>query len=325
MIPNADGPDVSHWQRVISETAIPSFRLASCKVGEGRSYFDPTAPAWVARFRRNGVRNLGVYFWIRPDSTIDEQFANFVAGIRRLDLEHNGRLDPGVMLQLDWEITLDSKGNPLRPMNVDEIERFVYLAQVRYGDRVIVYGSDWVPGFTTWRSRHPHVPVWYANYNLGDKPTSGHPEAVRYRAAIWQWTSSYKCPGIAGGIDMNHVLDWPVVDRLCGLSAAPPKPTPPTVPPATSTTTALAAAATAGDTTMPQVVADKSNPAAPERWVTNGVVRVAGNEHTIDWLTRTGKLTPNSDGTPNTIRTPELLTPAELAGLPLVPAGTGSV
>jgi len=62
---------------------------------------------------------------------------------------------------------------------------------------------------------------------------------------------------------------------------------------------------------MLRIIADASKPTAPERWVTNGMVRVLPTEHSIDWLTSTGQVL-------GTIQQPILVSPAVLAGLPLV-------
>lgn len=308
MSPRADGPDVSHYQTVIAESAIPAFQLASCKLGEGRSYFDPTAPSWIALFRRNGVRNLGVYYWVRSDSLIESQFFNMVARLRQCGLDHNGVLEPGVFLQLDWETTPN-----IAPLTVAQVEEFVTLTQRRYGDRMIVYSSDWVPGFTTWRARNPETPLWYANYNQSTAPTGGRAECAKYRASVWQWTSTYKCPGIAGGIDMNEVCagGWEVLDHLCNLDVEQPQPDADPV----LVQISAALAATGGDMQL-RIIADARNKTAPERWITNGLVRVAGTEHSIDWLVRTMQVVPGQ-----TIRNPEFIDPLELAGIPVVAGG----
>lgn len=156
--------------------------------------------------------------------------------------------------------------------------------------------ASWVLGkFGT--TRPPGVPRGWATWDGWQFSAGGNRAGVIYGAS-------------SGDLDLNIVR----ADAWTAWTSPTMPPASP-APPITSIA-ALAAATSGGD--MQQVVADKSKPAAPERWVTNGIVRVVGNEHTIDWLTRSKKLAPNSDGTANTIRTPEFLTPAELAGLPLV-------
>jgi len=102
-----------------------------------------------------------------------------------------------------------------------------------------------------------------------------------------------------------------VARRMTTPAPAPapiPAPTPTPIP--NPTTTTAAKAATTGDD-MLRIIADASKPTAPERWVTNGMVRVLPTEHSIDWLTSTGQVL-------GTIQQPILVSPAVLAGLPLV-------
>jgi hypothetical protein len=281
--PNADGPDVSHWQHVTNVAAVPSFGLASCKLAEGRSYMDPTAPMWIDLFRSKGVRNLGVYFWIRADSTVEQQVVNLINRLRQVGLDVEGQLVPGVMIQLDWERTPG-----VRDVTVAEVELFCYLVHVRYGDRLIVYGSDWLPGFVAWRAKNPTFPLWYANYNLGTLPTGGYAECIKYGATVWQYTSKFKGGGIASGTpgkpltdtgyDMNHVFDWATLDRLC-LNHTP---SPPVL------TVPIWVASTGG--TMLRFVGDKANDDGT-RWVSNGQVRTATTLAHANYLIRSKQVT----------------------------------
>jgi hypothetical protein len=109
-------------------------------------------------------------------------------------------------------------------------------------DCVITYSSDWLPDstldadsrreFDEWRQARPDDALWYANYNTGSSPTGGWTECAKYGADVWQWSSTYTHPSIAGGFDINHVFNPAVLDRLTGRSAVvvppieiiPPKP-----------------------------------------------------------------------------------------------------
>lgn len=322
-MPRADGPDVSHYQHVTDPASVPPYRLFSCKLTEGATYKDPTAPGWVALMERLGVRHRGLYHWLRSDSSVEAQVLNAVNRLAELGLVANGRLRPGYMIQVDWERTLKN-GVPIPDPAVPFVEAFCTLLARRFGDRQIMYVSDWVTGFSTWRTRNPDFPLWYANYNLGTSPTGGPAEVVRYRADVWQWTSKFKGGGIASGrpgqpstdtgYDMNEVRNWAVLDRVCDLATGVDVPhVERPAPPSQIITAALAA--TAGGDMRLRIIADGSNRAAPERWLTNGLVRVRPTEHSLAWLERTGQIEAGQS-----IRSPEWLEPRELAGIPLVEA-----
>lgn len=224
--PNVDGLDLSHWNVVVDEDAIPHYPLMSCKATEGRTAVSPKFAYFWDLFRRNDTRYRGAYHWVRSDSTMQQQVDHLARTIDR-----QGGLRVGDFVQLDWETTA---GIP--NMTVAQIEEWVDLARARWGDRVIVYGSDWVPNFLAWRKANPTIPVWYANYNTGSAATGGWAESAKYKATVWQWTSTFKAPGFLwnptnpdDGVDANHVLDWAMLDRLCLLEPNPepvPEPTP---------------------------------------------------------------------------------------------------
>lgn len=206
MTPNSDGPDISHHNPVADWDAIPQYRLFSTKATEGRTFCSPTFDENWKQMRRRGFEFRGCYHWIRSDSSMKDQVDN----LRRQLARHAG-LQPGEFIQLDWETTPN-----IAPVSVDQVEEWLRLAEKYWpGGRVIVYGSDWVPGFVVWRRRNPTVPVWYANYNTSLKSTGGWVESKKYDAAVWQWTSSAPIPGIADPTcDMNHVFDWSTLERV---------------------------------------------------------------------------------------------------------------
>lgn len=226
--PNVDGLDLSHWNVVVDEDEIPHYPLMSCKATEGRSAVSSKFGYFWDLFRRNDARYRGAYHWVRSDSTMQAQVDHLSRTVDKV-----GGLQQGDFIQLDWETTAG-----LPNMTVGQIEEWVSLAQGRWGDRVIVYGSDWVPNFLAWRKANPTVPVWYANYNTGSSSTGGWAEAQKYKATVWQWTSTFKAPGFLwnvnnpdDGVDANHVLDWSTLDRLCLIAPLPPSPPVPPTPP----------------------------------------------------------------------------------------------
>lgn len=233
--PNVDGLDISHWNVVTDENAIPRMPLMSCKATEGSAFVSPKFSTFWAMFARLEARYRGAYHWVRSTTSMKSQVDHLARNLDKV-----GGLKVGDFIQLDWETT---PGIP--NVTVGQIEEWLGLAVEEFGERDITYGSDWVPGFTAWRARNPGKAIWYANYNIGDKPTGGWAESVKYHAAVWQWSSTSKVPGFlwnpdepTDGIDVNHVFDWATLDRLTLRTDTPapipvplPGPIPVPVPP----------------------------------------------------------------------------------------------
>lgn len=222
--PNVDGLDLSHWNVVVDEDAIPRYRLMSCKATEGRTAVSSKFGYFWDLFKRHDARYRGAYHWVRSDSPMAAQVDHLARTLDKV-----GGLKVGDFVQLDWETTPG-----IANMTVDQIEEWMSLATSRWGDRIIVYGSDWVPNFLAWRKANPTVPIWYANYNTGDLATGGWAECKKYGATVWQWTSTYKAPGFLwnptnpdDGVDANHIFESATLDRLTLQPTIPPPPPPP--------------------------------------------------------------------------------------------------
>lgn len=200
--PRIDGIDISHWNAITSYSTAFAHPLVSLKATEGKSGTDGTFPARWAKLRQMGVKYRGAYHWIRSDSSAADQAANVFRTV--------GDLQRGEFIQLDWETT-----SGIAAVSVSKAQEFIDRVNQHYGgNRTIVYSSDWVPGFQTWRAAHPDTPLWYANYNLGTSSTSGWAECEKFKADVWQWSSTQIVPGFSGGIDVNHVFDWKALDLV---------------------------------------------------------------------------------------------------------------
>lgn len=216
--PTMHGFDVSHWNTVLPvaglDDLIPDYPLMSGKFSEGATYRDPLRTNFWSLFRRNGARYRSGFHWIRSSSSNAKQVDNFLGVYRDLgELSKTGTLNKGVFLQLDWETT---KGIP--DCSVDQIEDWCDRVTRVVGPRLVVYASDWVPGFAQWRKRNPLVPLWYANYNQGDSATGGWAETRKYGADLWQFTSSYAVPGFASRVDGNMILNFATLEKVCGYA-----------------------------------------------------------------------------------------------------------
>lgn len=236
MRPNADGPDISHYQ-TLTGPFDPAWRLGTAKCSEGRS-LDSTFPrnmgwAVTARWRAG-------YHWLRSDSSMAVQASSFVALMRRAT--ESKELPKGWFCQTDWEVT------PNIPLvTSDQCIEFNDRVQQEFNrECIITYSSDWLPDstldldsrreFDEWREARPHDPLWYANYDTvpNAKGTDGWAESHKYGVDLWQWTSKFLHPSISGGrvgFDMNHVWHADVLDRVCGYAITPPIYIPPVIPP----------------------------------------------------------------------------------------------
>ena len=215
--PDSDGIDVSHWNVITDWDAIPDFDLWCMKATEGKGFRSPVFDSRWKEIRDRGVQYRGAYHWIRSDSSMEAQVNNLARAIS----DHGG-LHQGEFIMLDWETTPG-----IRSVYTSEVEEWLDLAEKLWPGRIIVYASDWVPGFKTWRKANPDYPLWYANYRLVRDDRGGEAESDLWGADVWQWTSTELVPGYRDGIDMNDVLNWDVIAEISGYSKTPePAPEP---------------------------------------------------------------------------------------------------
>jgi GH25 family lysozyme M1 (1,4-beta-N-acetylmuramidase) len=211
--PNSDGPDISHHNPVANWDAIPPYRLFSTKATEGKTFRSPTFDENWEQMRRRAFQFRGCYHWVRSDSPMYVQVAN----LKRAVDDHGG-LKRGEFIQVDWETTPG-----IADVSYAQITEFIALCEQEWPGRCIVYASDWVPFFIQWRLANPTYPLWYANYNTGDRSTGGWAECAKYGADVWQWTSSAPIPGIADATcDMNHVFKWDTLYKITSTMEVPP-------------------------------------------------------------------------------------------------------
>lgn len=235
--PRVDAIDVAHYQIVTDEAAIPFLPVMTCKGSEGASYRDPTRPNWIRIFRTR-AKVMGMYHWVRSDSSMKAQVENLAGCFREEGaLPRDGELAPGWIVQLDWERTYRTVNGVkvlVRDLTVAEIDVWLRYADETFGPgRVITYGSDWVPNFTAWRKLHPERPVWYANYSLSDLPSGGQQESAKYKACLWQWSSQVMVPGVdtasRPGIDVSEMLNSAEVYATAHITTPVPIPVPPPI------------------------------------------------------------------------------------------------
>lgn len=223
--PDHDGIDVSHWNVITDWDAIPDYDLWCMKATEGKGFRSPVFNERWPKIRELQVKCRGAYHWIRSDSSMKDQVANLKRAI-----DDHGGLQVGEFVMLDWETTPG-----IANVTVAMVEEWLDLAEKEWPGRIIVYCSDWVPGFKTWRKNNPDYPLWYANYRLERDDRGGEAESDQWGADVWQWTSSALVPGYKAGIDMNDVLEWDTLFSISGYAddkgESPDVPTAPPAPP----------------------------------------------------------------------------------------------
>lgn len=231
MTPRSDGPDLSHHNLPVHWPAVPRFDLITCKLTDGRQYPQVKLDAHVAMIRQMrhlGARWVAPYHWLRASPVVEQ--VNFFLRVLNDQIVGLGGLRPGEMVQLDWEVTV---GEPIPTGEM--VEEWCDRVEQEIGrECVIVYSSDWLPDSTLdedsrremleWREAHPERPYWHANYRTGALPHDGPTECAAFDATVWQWTSTAAVAGFPRGIDMNHVWQPDVLDRLCGRIHPTPVP-----------------------------------------------------------------------------------------------------
>lgn len=232
--PNANGPDISHWNTITGVPRDSFWTLFSHKVSEGGVSGDPMFRARWSWAQQEGFRYRGAYHWLRTDSSMKAQADNFVRRVAGVEFGARGDI-----AQLDYETT----PNIAVPTSTQAAEWADRINQTIGRQIVITYLGTWLPDSpldpdTTpeaveWRQENPTAPLWLAYYNTA--LAGGWKAASDWRADVWQWTSNYRHPSIVTpkadgtfrGFDMNHVFDFATLDHLANLTPPPPPPPPP--------------------------------------------------------------------------------------------------
>lgn len=209
---SADLYDISRHQVTVDWSKVDPVPIVH-KVNEGRAVdgrWRERAPIIAGRHRIFG----GYTVLIVSASTIRQQIEYYAREVEPVWRD-------GAFTQLDVEPWASYS----RPVNADEIlEAADHHDRLLGPDRCSVYiNPNQMPGtFQAWYTANRGArPLWLPNYSPG-----GATQAARWKAAIHQYTSSYKAPGFAQLIDANAVLAWAELERICNLDQPPPAPPP---------------------------------------------------------------------------------------------------
>lgn len=203
-VPRLDGFDVYHgngmpgfdWEGMVVKYGIT---LGCCKVSEGVTFIDP---AWAEnrwRMHLAGLRYVGMYHWLSPDSSIEAQLRNF---------QRIGVLMPTEFTMLDLEPTKGKPG-PSKQMCLDACAAW----EAAYPGRFIRYQGKFFAGGDT--DEYAAWPWWLAYYGPSSVPATHLP------VTIWQWGG--KTLGVEH-FDSNQIIDLGALERLAGYTTTPPVP-----------------------------------------------------------------------------------------------------
>lgn len=203
--------DISRYQATIDWAQVPDVPIVH-KVNEGKAI----DRRWSERAPIISNRHLmfgGYTVLIVAASTIRQQIETYAEAV-----------DPwwrdGACTQLDIE---PWPGRYPRPVNVEEILEAADVHDELLGaDRVSVYiNPNQMPGtFQQWYTANKgERPLWLPNYSPG-----GATQAHRWKAAIHQYSSTFRCPGFTQLVDANAVLSWAELERIANLTHPAPPP-----------------------------------------------------------------------------------------------------
>ncbi len=222
-MPRLDAIDRSRWQSVIIDSLPAGIGFASQvgwrndllskpgvepKVYERDLGLMNVDPSWSQSLvhRTKRPNDWRWHYLVPVNRPWKDQLDKFLATIGPLPKGE------GVMFDLEYSHAKELGWTNLKAM-MDECEQ-------RIGRPVLHYGELFM-------HLDPGRPKWVADY----RQNTAQMEA-RYpfpNRAIWQWTGSGTCPGVAGAVDCNEYLDLSLVKATLGVTSVPtmnPKATP---------------------------------------------------------------------------------------------------
>ena len=153
------------------------------KATEGSKFSDGKFNSYWVKSKQNGMTR-GAYHFFSPYVSAEKQFENFK---RHVKLEKN-----------DLPPILDVE---LKNCNIDEVNKWLKLAENYYGVKPIVY-SDYFFFKLLMERKLDNYPLWlHINKKFDVKPSFNNFDCV-----IWQYNQYGKINGINGNVDLNTFL-----------------------------------------------------------------------------------------------------------------------
>lgn len=218
------GCDISKWQGDVNFDALKgAVEFVIIRSSYGTGYTDPKFIRNRNEARRVGLA-CGFYHYAYPTYNTPEAEANWFAQVI-------GTPQPGEILVLDME---EKYGDP-----VGWSKRFLDRLSAIYGGyKPIIYMSEAFIKASNWNTVYTgNYGLWIARYGINNGQV---PDVDLYTkpwpfAAMWQYTSKGRLPGVATDVDLN--LFYGSLDTfkrygyLAPAPVPPPVPTPPPSPP----------------------------------------------------------------------------------------------
>lgn len=211
------GNDISKYQGDVDfNTFKNNANFVICKATEGNGYTDPKLSRNQSEARRVGLP-IGYYHFARPDlkNTPEAEAQYFLSKI--------GELQDGEVLALDYE-----------PQNqvqewVDWCKKWLDYVFDKTKVRALIYMSESVVLRWNWQIViDAGYGLWIAKYAVPRSPDTNLNKGKWPFAAMYQWTSEQKVPGIVGNVDGNVFFGDVETFKKYGYK----KPTSPPSPPA---------------------------------------------------------------------------------------------
>ena len=184
-----EGIDVSHYQGAIDwkKVAADNVSYAYVKATEGESYVDDTYAYNIREARKNGI-SVGAYHFYRTNVSVDKQFANMTAVVKKEDCD----LVPMIDVETRGKVSLEQF--------VNDLHEFVKRVEKYYGRKPILYSyQNFYNKFLS--GEFKNYPWMIAKYDAELPLLDNGPDFV-----AWQYSSSSYVNGIKSHCDRSRLV-----------------------------------------------------------------------------------------------------------------------
>lgn len=214
---NIVGNDVASFQGDINYDIYKNnSNFVIFKATEGVGFRDSKLTRNQTEARRVGLP-LGYYHFARPDLNAD------ASKEAQYFLDQVGALRDGEVLALDYE-------TPKRQTDVDWCKKWLDYVFQKTNCRPLIYMSEsYVTGLNWQAVVDGGYGLWIAKYTIPPSPSSTFNDGQWPFAAMYQWSSSQKVPGIlngTGNVDANIFFGDVVTFKKYGYKSPTPPPPP---------------------------------------------------------------------------------------------------
>lgn len=178
------GIDISHHNRVYNWNKVGKQNdFCIMKATEGSGFVDGKFNTYWNNTKQSGMYR-GAYHFFSPGISAEKQFENFRRHVKL------GKNDLPPILDVE-----------LKNCNIDEVNKWLKLAENYYGVKPIVY-SDYFFFKLFMERKLDNYPLWlHMNKKYSVKPSFNNFDCV-----IWQYNQYGKINGINGNVDLNTFL-----------------------------------------------------------------------------------------------------------------------